>query len=93
VLIFRRRVRPLVAPALADPYRAFVARGFRHGLGTVAPAAAIRRVAGTGATARELDAHQWAALFAGSLSRSGSQPSAATRRQGGRRRAGGRRRP
>lgn len=54
VLVVRRRAAPLVPPALAQDYRAFVAAGFRHGVRAVAPVRAI---------ARELDAHQWAGLF------------------------------
>ena len=64
LLVVRRRTRPLVPPELAEAYRGFVARGFRRGIGAVAPANAVRRVAGGSAAARELDAHQWAALFA-----------------------------
>jgi hypothetical protein len=57
VLVFRRRDVPLVLATRADHYRAFVARGFRHGLRSLG--------CGTpqGAIARELDPHQWAELF------------------------------
>jgi 23S rRNA (adenine-N6)-dimethyltransferase len=54
VLVFRRRATPLIDPHDHRQYRSFVARGFRHGVHTVAPV----RV-----TARELDPHQWAALW------------------------------
>jgi 23S rRNA (adenine-N6)-dimethyltransferase len=66
VLVFRRRANPLIAADSASRYRRFVAAGFRRGLRAVAPARALRRVAGPGSTARELDAHQWAELFRGS---------------------------
>jgi 23S rRNA (adenine-N6)-dimethyltransferase len=54
VLVFRRRASPLVPPELASAYRTFVAAGFRRGVQKLAP---------RGTIARELDAHQWAALF------------------------------
>jgi 23S rRNA (adenine-N6)-dimethyltransferase len=63
VLVFRRRASPLVPREMADTYRRFIARAFRHGVGSVAPAYEVRRIAGAGARARDLDAHQWAALF------------------------------
>ncbi|MBA2474802.1 MAG: methyltransferase domain-containing protein [Actinobacteria bacterium] len=63
VLVFRRRAEPLVAPELAGSYRQFVAGGFRRGLRAVSTGHAVRRIAGRGALARELDAHQWAELF------------------------------
>ncbi len=53
VLVFRRRAAPLVPAGELAGYRAFVARGFRHGLRSRVPA-------------RELDAHQWAQLWRGS---------------------------
>jgi 23S rRNA (adenine-N6)-dimethyltransferase len=64
VLVFRRRTEALVAPELASRYRRFVSAGFRRGLRAVAPARAVRRVGGRAATGRDLDAHQWAELFA-----------------------------
>lgn len=71
VLVYRRRAVPLVEPAAASEYRRFVAAGFRHGPG--------RRAGGR--LARDLDAHEWAALFAG---RRGARRSAApTGRAGG----------
>lgn len=74
VLAVERRRNPLVAEADRRAYRAFVARGFRHGLRAVAPARPLRRLGiRTGAAPRDLDVHQWAALFtsgkAGRLSR------------------------
>jgi 23S rRNA (adenine-N6)-dimethyltransferase len=63
VLVLRRRCPPLVPTADADRFRRFVAQGFRKGLGSV-----IARSVGNGARtrgriARDLDAHEWAALF------------------------------
>jgi 23S rRNA (adenine-N6)-dimethyltransferase len=63
VLVFRRRHEPLVPLELSREYGSFVARGFRRGLRAVAPPAAVKTVAARDATARELDAFQWAALF------------------------------
>jgi len=65
VLVFRRRADPLIAPELARSYRLFVAGAFRRGPRTVVPARALKRIAGRGATARDLDAYQWAELFLG----------------------------
>jgi 16S rRNA A1518/A1519 N6-dimethyltransferase RsmA/KsgA/DIM1 with predicted DNA glycosylase/AP lyase activity len=64
VLVFERRARPLVSEGSSPAYRAFVAGGFRRGVRSVAPAAALRRLGLAGAAPRDLDAHQWAALFA-----------------------------
>jgi 23S rRNA (adenine-N6)-dimethyltransferase len=74
VLAVERRCNPLVAEDDQRAYRAFVARGFRHGLRAVAPPRPLRRLGLRGGAApRDLDAHQWAALFtsgkAGRLSR------------------------
>ena len=63
VLVFRRRSRPLVPTPHTEAYRRFVARGFRHGLHRIVPPREVGRVAPRRATARELDAHQWAELF------------------------------
>ena len=63
VLVIRRRFAPLVDPDLADEYWRFVGSGFRHGAGAVASRRLLSRMAGRGATARDLDAHQWAELF------------------------------
>jgi 23S rRNA (adenine-N6)-dimethyltransferase len=63
VLVFRRRSEPLVPPELASQFRIFVARGFRRSPRAVASSRAVKRIAGPGAAARDLDAHQWAELF------------------------------
>lgn len=63
VLVFRRRTEPLVPPDLASAYHRFVATGFRHGMRSVASLRELRRVGAVSAIARDLDAHQWAALF------------------------------
>jgi 23S rRNA (adenine-N6)-dimethyltransferase len=64
VLVFTRRMRPLVPADQIDLYRRFVSRGFRHGVRSVARARNVRPGTGSSANARELDAHDWAALFA-----------------------------
>jgi 23S rRNA (adenine-N6)-dimethyltransferase len=58
VLVAIRRRRPLVPEDDAARFAAFVARGFRHGL-----RAAAGRDAPRGVEPRELDAHEWAALY------------------------------
>jgi 23S rRNA (adenine-N6)-dimethyltransferase len=63
VLVVRRRTTPLVAPEDAVAFRRFVARGFRQGLRTVSDRRTLRSTAHPRATARELDAHQWAVLY------------------------------
>jgi 23S rRNA (adenine-N6)-dimethyltransferase len=63
VVSFRRRPTPFVPAEAHARFHRFVASGFRRGLHTVAPPRAIERLAGRGATARDLDAHQWAQLF------------------------------
>lgn len=63
VLVLERRARPLVPEPLAADYRAFVATGFRRGVRAVASARAQQRLGVMGASPRELDPHQWAALF------------------------------
>ena len=63
VLVFKRRELPLVPPKSVTGYQRFVAKGFRHGLNHVVPSSALRDAAGSGAIARDLDAHQWAELF------------------------------
>jgi 23S rRNA (adenine-N6)-dimethyltransferase len=65
VLVLERRACPLVPERRAREYRHFVAGGFRRGLRSVAPARLLRRLGLTAAAPRELDAHQWAALYAG----------------------------
>ena len=64
VLVLERRVNPLVPERRWRSYRAFVTAGFRHGLRSVAPGRGVRRLRVAGLEPRELDAHQWAALFA-----------------------------
>jgi 23S rRNA (adenine-N6)-dimethyltransferase len=71
VLVLDRRESPLVPEACWRRYRSFVAAGFRHGLRAVAPWAALRRLRLTGLQARDLDAHQWAALFSVADGRAG----------------------
>src|SRR5262245_48956713 len=66
VLVVERRARALVSEGSWRAYRAFVAGGFRRGVRSVAPAGALRRLGWAGAAPRDLDAHQWAALFAAS---------------------------
>jgi 23S rRNA (adenine-N6)-dimethyltransferase len=63
VLVFERRESALVPERCARDYRRFVAGGFRHGLRRIAPGRALRRLGVAGAAPRELDPHQWAALF------------------------------
>lgn len=63
VLVFRRRAEPLVPPALAPAFHRFVASGFRHGLRTVVTARELERVGSDAKAARDVDAHQWTALF------------------------------
>jgi 23S rRNA (adenine-N6)-dimethyltransferase len=66
LLVIRRRRRELVPRGRHSAYRQFVATGFRHGVRSVATARALRTVASETAFARDLDAHEWAALFAAS---------------------------
>jgi 23S rRNA (adenine-N6)-dimethyltransferase len=63
VLVFERRPQPLVAETSWRTYRGFVARGFRRGLRAVVPGRTFSRLQLQGLEPRELDAHQWAALF------------------------------
>jgi 23S rRNA (adenine-N6)-dimethyltransferase len=64
VLVLRRRCLPLVAPADADLFGRFVAEGFRRGVRSVVRSA--RTATSTRSRmARDLDAHEWAALFSG----------------------------
>jgi 23S rRNA (adenine-N6)-dimethyltransferase len=62
LLVVCRRAPPLVPVSDRREYRAFVRRGFEDGLRAVAPQRQIRRLARRAAP-RDLDAHQWAALF------------------------------
>jgi 23S rRNA (adenine-N6)-dimethyltransferase len=71
VLVFRRRTEPLIGGERVTAYRAFVARGFRRGLHTVAPPRVVRQIAGRSAVARDLDAHGWAELFCRTAARDG----------------------
>jgi 23S rRNA (adenine-N6)-dimethyltransferase len=64
VLVLERRAHPLVPVGCWRSYRGFVARGFRRGLRAVVAPRTLRKVGVVGAEARDLDAHQWAALFA-----------------------------
>jgi 23S rRNA (adenine-N6)-dimethyltransferase len=64
VLVCRRRETPLVPVAQAVRYRRFVAAAFRRGPRAVAPSRLLGDAAGRGPVqARDLDAHQWAAIF------------------------------
>lgn len=63
LLVFRRRDEPLVRPEDLAAFGRFVSRGFRHGLGAVAPARARGRAAATAAIPRDIDAYEWAELF------------------------------
>jgi 23S rRNA (adenine-N6)-dimethyltransferase len=65
VLVLERRACPLVPQRCVREYRRFVAAGFRRGLRGVAAPRTLRRVGVAGLAPRELDPHQWAALFAG----------------------------
>jgi 23S rRNA (adenine-N6)-dimethyltransferase len=62
VLVVERRDPPLVPVAEWRAYSEFVRRGFNRGLRSVAPSRELRRIARR-AAARDLDVHQWAALF------------------------------
>lgn len=63
VLVLRRRPVPLVSPERASAFLRFVAAGFRHGVRSVVSARELERIGSVAVTARELDAHQWSALF------------------------------
>lgn len=76
VLSVRRRERPLVAIGDAHRYSEFVERGFRLAgpLRRMLPPLELKRLAvalgfSADATARDLDAHQWAALFVATTAR------------------------
>jgi 23S rRNA (adenine-N6)-dimethyltransferase len=62
VLVVERRLPPLVPVAERQAYRDFVRRGFKGGLRAVASPRTVRRLARRAAP-RDLDVHQWAALF------------------------------
>jgi 23S rRNA (adenine-N6)-dimethyltransferase len=60
-----RRPVPLVSVRDAEPFRAFVRAGFEHGLPRTRASKRSLRALGLGNARRprELDVHQWAALF------------------------------
>jgi 23S rRNA (adenine-N6)-dimethyltransferase len=61
VLSIVRREAPLVADRR---FAAFVAKGFRHGLRSVASRNQLKRLGlGQSVAARDLDVHAWVALF------------------------------
>jgi 23S rRNA (adenine-N6)-dimethyltransferase len=64
VLVFERRAHLLVPERDARSYRRFVAAGFRHGLRAVVPSRTLRKHRFAGSAPRDLDAHDWAALYA-----------------------------
>lgn len=68
VLVFERRAHPLIPEQSWRSYRGFVAAGFRRGLGGVAAAGVLRKLRLAGRRPRELDAHEWAALFSATRS-------------------------
>jgi 23S rRNA (adenine-N6)-dimethyltransferase len=75
LLRLARRDEPLVSPREQRAYAAFLAQGYRGGPRAVVPWARIKKLeAKLGfdrrANARDLDAHQWAALFAHAVRRS-----------------------
>jgi 23S rRNA (adenine-N6)-dimethyltransferase len=65
VLVLERRACLLVPERCASDYRHFVAAGFRRGLRAVATARTLRSLGFAAAAPRELDPHQWAALYSG----------------------------
>jgi 23S rRNA (adenine-N6)-dimethyltransferase len=69
LLVVARREPPLVLVSDRLAYRNFVRDGFKRGLRAVAPPRDVRRIARRAAP-RDLDVHQWAALFR-AASRSG----------------------
>jgi 23S rRNA (adenine-N6)-dimethyltransferase len=71
LLVFERRVTPLVPERCSSRYREFVAVGFRRGLHRVASRRTLSRLGAAGRQPRELDPYEWAALFL----RSGERPS------------------
>jgi 23S rRNA (adenine-N6)-dimethyltransferase len=62
LLVVTRRDPPLIPVSDRRAYSDFVRRGFEGGLRRVAPPREVRRVARRAAP-RDLDVHQWAALF------------------------------
>jgi 23S rRNA (adenine-N6)-dimethyltransferase len=67
LLVFERREQLLVREWEAGAYRRFVAAGFRRGLRAVVPGRALRRHRLARSAPRELDAHDWAALYVSSI--------------------------
>jgi hypothetical protein len=70
-----RRAEPLVATRDARAYGAFLARGYRDGPRSVVPWAILKRLEpelgfDRRARPRDLDARQWAALYARTVRRS-----------------------
>jgi 23S rRNA (adenine-N6)-dimethyltransferase len=63
LLVVERRAPPLVPVAARRDYEAFVRAGFKGGLRAGATPRQARRI-GRRQAPRDLDAHQWAALFA-----------------------------
>ena len=68
VLRIVRRDAPLVPPGEARAYATFLARGYRDGLRAVVPWARLKQLESElgfdrRARPRDLDAHQWAALY------------------------------
>lgn len=63
VLVFERRSVPLVPIRDGRAYRRFVAAGFRHGLRAVVRPRLLRRHRAGSSSPRDLDAHDWAALY------------------------------
>jgi 23S rRNA (adenine-N6)-dimethyltransferase len=64
VIVFQRRAHSLVAEQHSRLYRRFVAAGFRQGLRAVVPSRTLRKHRVAGWAPRELDAHDWATLYA-----------------------------
>jgi 23S rRNA (adenine-N6)-dimethyltransferase len=64
VLTFQRRDQPLVPLQAWRDYRGFVAAGFRHGLRRSVPRGQLHALRLPRAQPRELDAHEWARVFA-----------------------------
>jgi 23S rRNA (adenine-N6)-dimethyltransferase len=63
VLVFERRHHPLVPVQAWSDYRRFVAAAFRHGLRRTIPASRLHAMGLSRTEPRQLDAHDWAALF------------------------------
>lgn len=83
VLVIERRVHPLVPERSWRDYREFVAAGFRRGPRSVASARPLRQLRLSRLAPREIDAHQWASLYATAARRAASAASAARQSKGG----------